>query len=201
MSTEQGKKFDEIRIDFQTKMFLRWHADDMSFTVEAGDAKFHGANLKDLIEQGRVHLAGWDKVKWEPVISVSTDIYSDMSLTYERCYRGKHKGKFVFRKWKMNGENEPCFGRVGPDADTGDVMVASEPGDVMSRACGRVLPYTPERWTRIRNLAKMLAKAVEDASAKLSEMLKQDDLDVFLENAGGGSMPKLVFDATATAKK
>lgn len=201
MSTEQGKKFDEIRIDFQTKMFLRWHADDMTFTVEAGDAKFHGPVLKDLIEQGRVHLAGWDKVKWEPVIAVSTEIYSEMVLSYERCFRGKHKGKFVFRQWKMNGQNEHSFGRIGRDPESGDVLGAAEPGDVMNRACGRVIPYTPERWMRIRALAKMLAKAVEDAASKLSELLKQEDLDAFLENAGGGSMPKLVFDAAAAEKK
>lgn len=201
MSTEQGKKFDEIRIDFQTKMFLRWHADDMTFTVEAGDASFHGPNVKDLIDKGRVHLSGWDKVKWEPVISVSTDIYSDMSLTYERCFRGKHKGKFVFRQWKMNGENEHCFGRIGRGPETGDVMDPAEPGGVMNRACGRVLPYTPERWIRIRTLAKMLNQAVEDAAKKLSELLQQEDLDLFLENVGGGSMPKLVFGATVAAKK
>jgi len=54
-----------------------------------------------------------------------------------------------------------------------------------SRDRGRILPYTHDRWTQLRQLSKMVREAMDKTSEKLSEMLKQKDIDTFLEDASG----------------
>lgn len=199
MSTEQGKKIDEIRIEWNVHLVVRYHADDNSFTVEAGNESYKGNDLKELIEKGRLHMNGWSKLTWEPVIVISTEVYGELTFSYQRCYRSKHRNRPVFRKWKIGKENEREFGGyVRDDGPTADVMEGGEPGEVMSRACGdRVIPYTPARWTSIRELAKKLHAVLQDAASQLSEILQQKDLDVFLAGISGPQVPRLVFDAQA----
>lgn len=189
--TEQGKKIDEIRLDWDTKLVVRYHASrtDPTFTVEAGDQSFSGHNLKLLIEQATVHVKGWSNLKWEPVISIETEIYSEIQIRYSRLFRSRHKGKDVYRHWKIGEVNEGSFGGswVGEDkAKTADQLQNGEPGEVMNhRGSGRLLPYTHDRWTQLRELSRMIREAMEKTAEKLSEMLKQKDIDVFLENASG----------------
>lgn len=203
MSTEQGKKIDEIRIEWDSYLVVRYHADDLSFTVEAGDARFKGPDIKDLVEKGRVHLNGWSKLKWDHVIMVGTAVYRELAISYQRCFRSKHRNKFVYRHWRIGKENEHVFGGIGREPETGDVMEGGEPGEVMSSTRGeRVVPYTPERWMRLRELSKKLNVAMEDAAKRLSKILKDDDLDTFLAGMAGPQSLRLVFDGKAeTAEK
>lgn len=189
--TEQGKKIDEIRLDWDTKLVVRYHASRHAptFTVEAGDSNFSGPNLKVLIEQATVYVNGWSALKWEPVIAIDTEIYSEISIGYRRFFRSKHKGKEVYREWKVGDANEGSLGmhRHGEDkAKTADRLDAGEPGDVMSsRGRGRIIPYTPDRWTQLRELSRKLREAMELTAKRLSEMLNSKDIDVFLENSSG----------------
>jgi hypothetical protein len=188
VGTDKGKKIGEIEIRWDCKMPIRFHLDDLSFTVEAGDQSFHGLDLRALAEKGRIHLNGWSELKWEPVISIDTEIYSEISISYSRFFRSKHKGQNVYRRWKFGDVNEDSFGsryREGK-ISTGDRLDGGEPGAVMgSRGDGRILPYTHDRWTQLRELSKKLREAMDKTAEKLSEMLKGKDIDSFLEGASG----------------
>jgi len=189
--TEQGKKIDEVRLDWDTKLVIRYHASrtDPTFTVEAGDQSFSGHNLKLLIEQATVHANGWSNLKWEPVISVETEIYSEIQVRYSRLFRSKHKGKEVFRRWKVGEVSEGSFGNGYRDEDkakTADQLAGGEPGEVAAhRGSGRILSYTHDRWMQLRKLSQMIHEAMEKTAEKLSELLKQKDIDSFLENSSG----------------
>jgi hypothetical protein len=202
--TEQGKKIDEIRLDWDTTLVVRYHASrhDPSFTVEAGDGSFSGHNLKLLIEQATVHVKGWSSLKWDPVIAIETEIYADIELRYSRFFRSKHKGKEVFRQWKVGEENESSFGSKYREErkHTGDQLDGGEPGAVMSnRGRGRVLPYTHDRWIQLRELSRKLQEAMEGAAKKLSELLEQRDIDTFLTGASGLQPLGLAFKAREKA--
>jgi len=188
--TEQGKKIDEIKLDWDTTLVVRYHSSrhNPTFTVEAGDNSFAGTDLKNLIEQATVYIKGWSDLKWEPVIAIDTEIYSDIELRYSRFFKSRHKGKDVFRQWKVGEENESGFGSKYREEKnhTGDRLDGGAPGAVMnSRDRGRILPYTHDRWTQLRQLSKMVREAMDKTSEKLSEMLKQKDIDTFLEDASG----------------
>lgn len=187
VGSDKGKKIDEIRADWNSPpLVIRYHASRYSpeFTVEAGDRSFKGENLRSLLEQGRVHLNGWDKLKWDPVIVVNTEVYSELSFTYGRCFKSRHKNADVFRQWKVGEHNEGTFGSRYRDEDrekTADVETG-EPGDVMtSRERGRILPYTKELWGQFRRLSAMLKEANERASEKLSELLKKKELPAIMQ--------------------
>jgi hypothetical protein len=189
---EQGKKIDEIQVlDWNSpKLVIRYHSSRFApeFTVEAGDRTFKGENLKSLIEQGTVHLKGWDSLKWEPAISINTEIYSELTFEYSRCFKSRHKGADVFRHWKVGDHNEGTFGSRYRDEDkkkTAD-RLDGEPGEVMtSRGRGRILPYTGDLWAQLRKLSEMLKEASEKASEKLSEMLNKKELPAILEKVTG----------------
>ena len=188
--TEQGKKIDDIRLDWDSHLIVRYHSsrNNPTFTVEAGDESFNGTDLKRLIEQATVHIKGWSDLKWDPVIAIDTEIYSDIELRYSRFFKSRHKGKDVFRQWRIGEENESGFGSKYREEkqNTGDRLDGGEPGSVMSsRDRGRILPYTHDRWTQLRQLSKMVREAMDKTSEKLSEMLKQKDIDTFLEDASG----------------
>lgn len=190
VGSDKGKKIDEIDLDWPSKLIVRYHSNryNPEFTVEAGDKSFHGHNLKLLIEQGSVHMKGWSDLKWEPVISVDTEIYSEICLQYSRMFRSKHKGQNVYRSWKVGDVNEGSFGSRYRDEKqtTADRLDGGEPGDVMNcRERGRILPYTHDRWTQLRKLSIMLTEAMEKTAEKLSELLKQKDIDSFLESSTG----------------
>jgi hypothetical protein len=198
--TEQGKKIDEIRLDWDTKLVVRYHASrhDPSFTVEGADKLFTGHNLKLLIEEATVHVKGWSDLKWEPVIAVETEIYGDIELRYARFFRSKHRGKEVFRQWKVGEENESSFGSKYREEKkhTGDTLDGGTPGAVMSsRERGRILPYTHDRWTQLRELSKKIREVMEGTAKKLSELLEQKDIDSFLEKASGLKSLGLEFKA------
>lgn len=189
--TEQGKKIDEIKLDWDTKLVVRYHASryNPTFTVEAGDESFSGPNLKALIEKATVHVKGWSNLKWEPVIAINTEIYTDIEIGYSRFFRSKHKGKEVCRQWKVGDVNESSFGTRFRDEDkekTADRLDGGEPGDVMSSSDrGRILPYTHDRWTQLRELSRKLKEVMELTAKKLSDMLKREDIDAFLESSSG----------------
>lgn len=187
--TEQGKKIGEIEITWDCKMPIRFHLDDLSFTVEAGDQSFHGYDLRALAEKGRVYLKGWTDLKWDPVIAIDTEIYSEIQISYSRFFQSKHKGQNVYRKWRIGEFNEGSFGSRYRDEDkekTADRLDGAEPGEVMnSRERGRILPYTHDRWTQLRELSRKLREAMDKTAEKLSEMLKHKDIDSFLEGASG----------------
>ena len=182
--TEQGKKIDEIQVgDWNSpKLVIRYHASRFSpeFTVEVGDRSFKGKNLTALIEQGRVYASGWAELKWEPVVIINTEIYSELSFEYSRCFKSRHKGADVFRQWKVGEHNEGTFGTRYHNEDkakTADTLDGGQPGDVMrSRERGRILPYTHDLWCQVRKLSQMLHQAHEKASEKLSEILTKKDL-------------------------
>lgn len=187
--TEQGKKIGEIEIRWDLKMPIRFHQDDLSFTVEAGDQSFHGFDLRALAEKGRIYLNGWTDLKWEPVISIDTEIYSEIKIGYRRFFRSKHKGQNVYRQWKFGDVNEGSFGSGWVREDekkTADRLDGGEPGDVMNhKENGRIIPYTHDRWTQLRELSRKLHEAMDKTAQKLSEMLKQKDIDAILEGASG----------------
>lgn len=186
--TEQGKKIGEVEIRWDLKMPIRFHQDDLSFTVEAGDKSFHGFDLRDLAEKGKVYLNGWADLKWEPVIRISTEVYSELSFSYERMFRSKHKGQDVYRHWKVGDVNESEFGSRFRDDEhkTGDRLDGGEPGAVTNcRGDGRILPYTHDLWTQLRAFSKMLKDAMEQATGKLSEILKQKGLSQYLGTVTG----------------
>lgn len=189
VGTDKGKKIGEIEIRWDCKMPIRFHLDDLSFTVEAGDQSFHGFDLKVLAEKGRIYLNGWSDLKWEPVIAIDTEIYSEIQIGYSRFFRSKHKGQYVYRHWKVGDVNEGNFGSGYGREDekkTGDRLDGGEPGSVMNgRNNGRILPYTHDRWTQLRELSKKLREAMEKTAQKLSELLKGKDIDSFLEGASG----------------
>jgi hypothetical protein len=204
--TEQGKKIDEIRLDWDTKLVVRYHASrySPSFTVEVGDKSFTGKNLTALIEEATVYAKGWSELKWSPVILVETEIYSEIRISYSRAFRSRHKGKEVFRQWRVGEVNEGSFGSgwVKEDAaKTADRLDGGEPGEVMShRGSGRILPYTHDRWTQLRELSRKVHEAMERTAEKLSEMLKQDDVDKFLESASGLKTLGLEWTGKAPSK-
>lgn len=187
---EEGKKIDEVRIDWKTSMVIRYHSDNHDFTVVAGDKSFRGEDLKALLQQGRVHLQGWDKLEWEPVISIDTEVYTGFSFSYKRCFRSKHKGRPVFRAWKIGNEDEHTYDRHDKQK-TGDVL-DGVPGSVLGSVNGRIVPFSGDRWHQIRNLSKTLHDALEAAEQKLSKMLKSNDIDGFLKDVGGGA-PRITF--------
>lgn len=187
--TEQGKKIGEVEIRWDLKMPIRFHLDDLSFTIEAGDQSFHGYDLRVLAEKGRVYLNGWTDLKWEPVISIDTEIYSEIQIGYSRFFRSKHKGQNVYRHWKVGDVNEGGFGTRYRDenkAETADRLDGGEPGDILNhRERGRIVPYTHDRWTQLRELSRKLREAMDRTAEKLSEMLKEKDIDSVLEGASG----------------
>jgi hypothetical protein len=189
VGSDKGKKIDEIQVlDWNSpKLVVRYHSSRYAptFTVEAGDRSFKGENIRGLIEQGTVYLKGWSDLTWEPTIVVNTEIYSELTFQYSRCFKSRHKGADVFRSWKIGDYNEGTFGNRYRDEDkekTGDRLDGGEPGEVMtSRERGRILPYTPDLWTQFRRLSEMLREANEKASEKLSELLKKKELPAILQ--------------------
>lgn len=191
---DEGKKIDEVKLDWQTSMIVRYHSDQRDFTVVAGDESFRGDDLKLLLEKGRVHLSGWGKLTWEPVIRIDTEVYTGFSFTYRRCFMSKHKGKTVFRAWKIGKDNECEYDRYDKQK-TGHIL-EGEPGEVLTSRSGRIIPFTADRWLQIRGLSKALQDALEAAELKLSQMLKRDDIDSFLKDVSVGT-PKLTFSTLA----
>lgn len=186
---DEGKKIDEIKIEWDSKLVVRYHADRHDFTVEAGDWSERGPDLRILIERGTVHMKGWSDLKWEPVIRINTEVYTSLSFEYSRMFRAKHKGKDVFRCWKLGEVNEGEFGSRYRDEDenkTADRLDGGEPGRVMgSRGNGRILPYTHDLWTQLRKLSAMLSEAMDKANSKLTDMLNEKNLTPMLESVTG----------------
>lgn len=186
---EQGKKIDEIRLDWDSCLTVRYHSHprNPTFTVEGGDGSFTGTNLSLLIEQATVHVKGWSELKWEKVILLETEIYSEIKISYSRCFKAKFKGKDVFRQWRVGDENEGSLGGFRDDKNkTADRFDGAEPGEVMHRrGSGRILPYTNDRWAQIRELSKKLNEMMDKTAEKLSELLKEKDIDPFLEGSSG----------------
>ncbi len=186
MANPDGKKIDEIMIDFSTRLVLRYHSGGRSFTVEAGDESFSGKNLDLLIEQGTVHLFGWSKLKWEPVICVVTEIYDDMQPSFQRLFKSKHKGKVVYRSWRVGEVNEPPIGAYSSGRKKEDTTgsMTGEPGEVHRNAPrGRVMAFTPERWNNLKALRDFMEKAMDAARGKFGKILEDSseaDLDLFL---------------------
>jgi hypothetical protein len=186
--SEQGKKIDEIQVgDWNSpKLIVRYHSSRFSpeFTVEVADRSFKGTNLKSLIEQGRIYASGWDRLKWDPIVTINTEIYSELSFEYSRAFKSRHKNADVFRHWKVGDHNEGTFGsryRNEDEKKTADTLDGGEPGDVMrSRGRGRILPYTHDLWCQVRKLSQMLQEAHEKTSEKLTEMLKDKELPSIL---------------------
>jgi len=189
--SEQGKKIDEISFGWgEPTLVIRYHSSrfDPEFTVEVADRSFKGTNLKSLIEQATVHAKGWSDLKWEPIIVINTEIYSELTFEYSRCFKSRHKGVDVYRQWKVGEHNEGTFGNHYRDekSNTGDSF-EGVPGDVIrgSRERGRILPYTHDLWSQLRKMSGMLKDANESAREKLSEMLKKKELPSILEKVTG----------------
>ena len=204
--TEQGKKIDEIRLDWDTKLVVRYHAsrNNPEFTVEAADTSFSGHNLKLLIEQATVHVEGWSKLKWDPIIAIETEIY-DMEIRFERLFRSKHRGKAVYRRWRVGEENETGYNGFNSEQKmrgTADSSVG-EPGGVDRQPRGRVVPYTPERWDQLRTLRRMVNEAVETAKRKVTDILEKSSdgsLDTFLKQVSSGNVSALPFRGSEAQK-
>jgi hypothetical protein len=199
--TEQGKKIDEIALDWDSHLIVRYHSSRYAptFTVEAGNESFTGDNLKLLIEQATVYLSGWSKLKWEPIIAIRTEVYDDMRPSFERLFRSKHKGKAVYRRWRVGEDDEPEFGSYHKDkhAKTENSM-DGVPGSIDRGPGGRIVAFTPERWTQLRGLRKMLGDAMEIAQAKLSKILadtSESGFDAFLKQISNGDRAALPFNA------
>jgi hypothetical protein len=199
---DQGKKIDDIplrRYEWNSPtMAVRYHADHNDFTLEAGDKKFRGDNLKTLIDEGRLYMNGWADLAWEPVIAIDTQVSDDFSFTYERLFRAKHKGSHVYRRWKVGEVVEDSFGRW-KRSEKSDTAGSQDgvPGPIDKPSSGaRVIPYTSARWQQLRALDKALGDAVEKATSRLSELLDTKDLDLFLSGVGSGT-PGILFDGKA----
>lgn len=204
--TEQGKKIDEIRLDWDTKLVVRYHSSRYSpeFTVEAGDQSFHGKNLTALIEEATIYAKGWSNLKWTPVIFIETEIYSEIKVGYSRAFKSRHKGKDVFRQWRVGAHNEGSFGQGYHDEDkekTADRLDGGEPGEVSSRGGrGRMIDYTPDRWNQLRELSRRLRETMDKTAQKLSELLEQKDIDAVLEGTSGLKALGLPFQPKSTPK-
>lgn len=200
--SDQGKKIDEIKLIAyewnSPTMVVRYHADRNDFTLEAGDKKFRGDNLKTLIDEGRLYMNGWSELTWVSVIVIDTQVSDDFSFTYERLFQAKHKGSDIYRRWKVGETVEDSFGRWkrSEKSDTANSL-DGVPGPIDKPSSGaRIIKYTTARWQQLRVLDKYLGDAVEKATSRLSDLLDAKDLDLFLSEVGSGT-PGILFSGKA----
>ena len=200
MSRHDGKKIDEILLHEGGRITVRYHASlHPRFTVVAAEKDFEGQNLQELLEQAEIHMRGWAALIWEPVIGISTETSLDIHLRYQRFFRTKHKGSWVYRHWKIGNINEEDHGPYQREEHKKTAhRTDGEPGEIERRPIlDRILKYTPERWLQVRALDQALEAAMDAVEKKIDGILgdsSEEEFNEFLLKISKGGCPAITFN-------
>jgi len=184
----KGRKVEEFQIR-HTPAVLRFDENHWEFTIEVDGREFRGDNPKELKLQADAFVAKHEGLKWEPLIVIDPDPFgSEPTLSYRRMFRAKSGREMAYRKWRIQGKDEAHWDMsAGTEGTPG--FVADPP-----RAMDRVIPFTPARWKALVDLEAALKAAIASAKERLEKILREGDLDAFLEEAGRRGPPAILFD-------
>lgn len=182
-----GKEY-KILLDKETGKF---HVRDLP-----AEEWFSDTNLPKLREKALAYIRKVSLAKFEPVIVVERDRYSQsehsLSLSYERYFvTGLGTSGSIWKAFTPAGYE--CTVVMGDDGGKRDDTLEGSAGHASHRndpsKGAVVLPYTPERWTALRSITK----AMQELNRRLLALIEdKGELDRMLGRVAVGGFSMLL---------